>query len=293
MDPWGKFLAQRWESSLAYLAGRLGQFLRPGDVVLLCLEQGREGCLESLARQAVALCGGRPISWETDHRWKSLLKLAFSSRAVAILAEPMVILGLSKLKSTQNTPLFIRTAVTVGYPCPKWVAQDIEKSLDCRCFHSFGLGQTGFLAGFSCPLGHIHLRQDAYALEVRDPSGRPVAEGEAGQWVLYPKGEPNLAVGLGQRCRIEKSPCPCGDPSPRVMDLDPPWDSKMADLFQYLHSWASVLDCRIRRGDYGLELEMVALPGLKLPILPSCARQEVRLWNPEQDQPFVYDQFLY
>jgi len=62
----------------------------------------------------------------------------------------------------------------------------------------------------------------------------------------------------------------------------------LADLGQHLHSWTSVLDCRMRRGEYGLELEIVVFPGEKLPKLPSSAKLVVRPWDPKHDTPFFY-----
>ena len=55
-----------------------------------------------------------------------------------------------------------------------------------------------------------------------------------------------------------------------------------------LHSWTSILDCRLTRGEYGLEIEIVAFPGEKLPKLPSAAKLVIQPWNPEVDEPFLY-----
>jgi len=59
----------------------------------------------------------------------------------------------------------------------------------------------------------------------------------------------------------------------------------IARLSGHLHRWTSILDCRVTRGDYGLELEIVTFPGEKLPKLPSCAKQVVRPWDPEREVP--------
>ena len=65
-------------------------------------------------------------------------------------------------------------------------------------------------------------------------------------------------------------------------------DDDLTELGQYLHSWTSVLDCRLKKGEYGLELELVVFPGEKLPKLPSAAKQVIRPWNPKHDEPFSY-----
>ena len=40
---------------------------------------------------------------------------------------------------------------------------------------------------------------------------------------------------------------------------------------------------------YGLELELVVLPGKRLPKLPSAAKQCIRVFDPETDVPLPYD----
>lgn len=57
------------------------------------------------------------------------------------------------------------------------------------------------------------------------------------------------------------------------------------ELVEGVYSWNSVLDCRIHRGEYGLELELVVVPGLKLPKLPACGKMTIRSWDPDRDQP--------
>ena len=63
-------------------------------------------------------------------------------------------------------------------------------------------------------------------------------------------------------------------------------DHVLTGLASELHSWSSILDCRVERGQYGLELEIVTFPGYQLPQLPSCAKLTVRPWDPERDIPF-------
>ena len=63
-------------------------------------------------------------------------------------------------------------------------------------------------------------------------------------------------------------------------------EPEIARLSGHLLRWSSILDCRVTRSDYGLELEIVTFPGEKLPKLPSCAKQVVRPWDPETEIPF-------
>lgn len=282
---------KRLENGILYLAQQLGRFLKRGEKVLICFHEHNAGDLGWCMEQAVLRCGAVPVIWGPDHRWKTLLQQAFYSRANTIIGPPLVILGLSKLKNHNGIPLYIRRAVMAGYPCPDWMIDGIVKGLDCTTVGCFGMGTTGVVAGFSCGQSWgVHLRQDAYGVDIVDDNGQPAADGEMGEMVLYPIDRPDLRLPLGENGRIDRTLCPCGCTAPRLMDLQArnTADPDLANLGQYLQSWTSVLDCRLRRGEYGLELELVVFAGEKLPKLPTAAKQVIRRWDPKHDEPFRY-----
>lgn len=279
------------EKSAVYLASQLGRFLRKKERVLICFLDHHRGGLGWLMEQAVIRCGAVPEIWGPERTWKRLLQQAFFSRAGTIIAPPLIILGLTKLQRHSGTPLYIRNVVTAGYPCLDWMIEGIVAGLDCRTWGCFGLGTTGVVAGFSCgqSLG-VHLREEDYGVEIVDAGGESLPDGEIGKIVLYPRENPELRCSMSELGRMEKSPCPCGSAAPRLMDIQPGTavEEDIALLGQQLHSWSSVLDCRLIRGEYGLELEMVVFPGEKLPKLPSVAKQVIRPWNPQSDGPLWY-----
>lgn len=63
-------------------------------------------------------------------------------------------------------------------------------------------------------------------------------------------------------------------------------DQQLLRASREIMEWTSVLDCRLRKGESGLDIEIVVFPGEKLPKLPSCAKLNVRPWNPDTDVPF-------
>ncbi|MDO5400444.1 MAG: hypothetical protein Q4F17_05605 [Eubacteriales bacterium] len=275
------------ERTAAYLTEQLRPIVGQGEPVLLCFHQREDGDLCSLMEQAVLACGGRPVPLGEDHRWKTILRQAFTSRAVTVVGTPCVVLGLCKLKKAMSIPLYIRNVITAGYPCTDWMKDGIAQALDCRIFSTMGLFTSGVVAGFSCGHG-IHLRTSEYEIQVLDPQGRPLPDGELGRWQLWPVGRPELSICPGEYGRMDRSPCPCGRPGPRLVDRRH-WDAgdrQLADMAESLLSWTSILDFSLRRSRYGLELEMVVFPGEKLPKLPACARQVIRPWDPETDEPF-------
>lgn len=279
------------ERSIAYLAEHLGKFLKKQERVLICFLEHKHGNLSWLMEQAAIRCGATPVIWGPDHRWKTLLQQAFYSRASAIIGPPFVILGLTKLKKYNNTPLAIRKVITAGYPCLDWMIDGIAKGLDCEAGGCFSLGESGAVAGFAC--GHswgIHLRQDAYGVDIVDEEGNILPPGEQGEIVIYPQAYPELRYPMGEFARLETAPCRCGSLTPRLLDFSPgkTEDPELAKLGQYLQSWTSILDCRVRKGESGLEIEIICFPGEKLPKLPSAAKRVVRAWNPKNDEPFWY-----
>ncbi len=121
------------DETTAYIAEHL-TFLRPNEYVLLCYADREEGSIGWIFHQAIRRRGGVPIWIEPDLRWKTMLRQAFSSRAVAVVGEPLVILGLVKLAKFNRTPLYIRHAVTTGYTCKAWMHEAIVKGLDCQVY---------------------------------------------------------------------------------------------------------------------------------------------------------------
>ena len=279
------------EATVSYVASYLRTFLKKGERVLICFSNETVGGLGWVMEQAVQRCGGVSVIWGPDYRWKTVLQQAFYSHASVIIAPPLIVLGLSKLKKHMGLPLYIRRAVTAGYPCLDWMIEGIQSGLDCVGSGAFGFGETGIIAGFSCDdsLG-VHLRQDTFGVRVVDSKGEPLTEGEAGNLQIYMRHDPSLNIPLDDQGRIVTEPCRCGDPAPRLMDIfpGPNADQDLIDLGQYLQSWTSVLDCRLNKSEYGLEIELMVFAGEKLPKLPSAAKLVVRPWDPKHDTPYYY-----
>lgn len=280
------------ERSVEYVASNLAQFLKRQEQVIICFPRGEFGRLGEIFTRAVCKAGAIPLVWGPDFRWKSLLRLAFNSRATVIIGPPLVILGLSKLVRATGTPLNIRNVVTAGYPCPDWMIDGIIQGLDCETWGCFTPGAGAVVGGFSCRHGRgIHLRQEAYRVHIVDDRGETVPPGSAGRVVVSPAGIPTVSYPTLDGGRLDDGVCDCGDPTPRLVDIT--FGCRQAGdieaLNHELQSWTSILDCRLVRGIYGLEMELVVFPGEKLPKLPTCAKRIIRRWDPERDEPFFVD----
>lgn len=278
------------EASVAYLSEKLS-FLRMKEKVLIYFAKDKPGSHGELLEKAVLRCGAVPIMVGSDWRWKTLLRQAFANKATTIIAPPLIALGISKLAKYNGTPLYIRNVVTASYPCLDWMIDGIIKGLDCNTWGCFGPRGDAVIAGFSCGKSRgVHLRDDAYGVDIVDAAGKVLPDGEIGEMILYPKSAPEIRFPVGEKARIERSSCECGCESVRLMDMQPGYitDPALDALAVHLLSWTSVLDCRLKKSDYGLEVEVVIFPGEKLPKLPTAAKLVIRPWDSEKDEPFFF-----
>ena len=270
-----------------YLADNMKKFLRPGEKMIICFDNPEPDNIGDLLARAAQKIGVTTLVPE-DLRWKTILKLAFRSRATAISAPPFVVLGLTKLARHTNTPLYFRNVITVGYRCTNWIIEGIQKGLDCNVWGCYGPGSGPLVSGFTCnqePV--IHLRDDLYDFEIVDPDGNVLPDGESGYVIVTPKNKPQLRYHTAECATIRRTPCKCGCTSALLFDMysGEDVDEYEEQLGRSLMLWTSVLDCRFRHGRHGLEIELVMIPGEKLPPLPECGGRVIRNWNPDKDVP--------
>lgn len=278
------------EKSVAYISEHLGKFLRQRERVLICFPCREPGSLSSLFERAVVRCGAVPVVW-SDYLWKTLLREAFTNKVTAIVGPPLILLGLMKLMRHNSTPLYIRKVITAGYPCPDWMIDGLVQGFDCEVGGCFGLEHSGIVAGFACgDSWGVHLWDEMYGVDIIDDAGNSLPEGWQGQIVLYPREHPELRLPIGDTAYLTREPCGCGSAAPRLLNMcyGGLRDSNLDALAHHLLSWTSVLDCHVKRGEFGLEIEILCFQGEKLPKLPTAAKLIVRHWDPASDTPLLH-----
>ena len=278
------------EKTVAYLAEHMEKFLKKGERVLICFPYREKGSLSDLFEQAARKCEAIPVVWE-DLLWKTLLRQAFVNKVTAIIGPPLIVLGLMKLKRHNETPLFVRKVIVAGYPAPEWMIDGLVQGFDCEVGGCFGLEHSGIVAGFACGKSWgVHLWEDMYGADIVDDAGNSLAEGWQGQIVLYPREAPQLRLPIGDTAVLITEPCPCGSKAPRLTNMcyGGLMDSDLDALAQHLMSWTSILDCHVKKGPLGLELEIICFQGEKLPQLPTAARLVIRPWDPAADTPLLH-----
>lgn len=278
------------ERSVAYLSERMGRFLKKNErVLVLYPKKENVGC--KILERALVSCGCNPVWIEEDRRWMTLLRTAFTTKCGCMIGPPLTLLGLSKLAKQMGTPLYAKNVMMTGYPTTTWLVDGVRRGLDCMAWGCFDPGDGAAVCGFTCErVDGVHIRADEYTVEIVDDMGNRLPDGEMGHVVLYPNADPSVRFAVGDKGRLDTSRCSCGCKSPKLVDIDVVKldNGDMSDLGESLHYWSSVLDCRVQRTDYGVELEMVVFPGEKLPQLPTVAKQIVRPFDPETDVPFAH-----
>lgn len=279
-----------FSDSVKYLTERFS-FIGPSDFVLICLPNSDPYGIGAIVREACTARGAKSRFWGEDLRWNTLLKIAFLSRATVIVGLPLVMLGLSKLARSSRTPLSVRSIVLSGYPCYDWMAEGIQNNLDCNLYGCYAIGSGPLLAGFSCRCNYgIHVRSDQYGLEIVDRKANRLPPGKVGEVILYPIENPSLQYDTLAIGEMSYGSCACGSKEPLLVNINPGYhlDPDIVRLGAEMVRWNSVLDFRCSKGEYGLEIEVITLPGEKRPEIPGCAKLMIRNWDPETDIPMRY-----
>lgn len=73
---------------------------------------------------------------------------------------------------------------------------------------------------------------------------------------------------------------------PEQVEINKYTENLYSELEDQLLSWSGILDIQAEATAYGNCLEVVTFPGEKIPPLPSCAKLNLRVWEPETDVPF-------
>lgn len=280
---------ENMEKTIGYVAEHLGRFLKQRDKVMI-LFPDEPYAVGHIMKEAVIRCGAQPQFLDGDHRWRTILKTAFLTRSDAIIGTPLTMLGLAKVAKYMSTPLFARNVLVAGYPSQDWMINGIQHGLDCRVWGLYDPGMGTVIAGCGCPGGHIHLWSEQYEVIIADSAGNALPEGKAGRILLSHRDHPEIRFDTGDLGALDTSGCTCGWESPRLIHVDSNngTDPRLSKMGEDFHYWNSILDCRIFKSRYGIELELVVFPGEQLPKLPECARLVVRAWNPESDEPFPH-----
>lgn len=98
----------------------------------------------------------------------------------------------------------------------------IAETLNCPVGNGYGGRDSGFVS-HECPRGGMHIMADASIVEILDPGGQPVPEGEVGEIVvtdLYSREVPFIRYATGDMGALTSKICPCGRPLPLLEKIE-------------------------------------------------------------------------
>ena len=282
------------DSSRAYLREHMSAFLQPNEKILICFPNTGEDSVGALMGSVVRELGAEPIFWGPDFRWKTLLRLAFDSRAVTVFGSPLVVFGLRKLAKATATPLNIHNALIGGYPFASWIIQGIKRGLDCRIWGCYLIDDGPVVAGITCDKeAGIHIRDSLFEARISDETGGKMADAQRGYLTLRYRPAEEIVFDSEETAKIWHQPCSCGCDDPRIVDTVYVGgrDAGKMLLEERFLDWSSVLDYRVSEQEDGEHLEMVVFPGRVLPKIKSDVVVTSRYWDPDRDEPFCMEKY--
>lgn len=140
-------------------------------------------------------------------------------RPQLLTGDPITFAELLKMSLTAQPKALVTTAVAMS-PRLKGL---LETHFRAPVIDWYSLTETGPIA-YACRLGfgYHQLSPDLY-IEALDPDGQVVANDAWGE-ITVSGGRnpfiPLLRYRTGDWGRLDRSPCPCGDPMPRLMELE-------------------------------------------------------------------------
>ena len=281
------------EATVCYLVDQLRPFLKTPEPVLVCFPDEGPASLGGIYKEALRRCGVETLFWGPDYRWKSLLKLAFDSKANTIVAHPLVVLGLMKISRATQTPLYIYDVILGGYPYARWMIDGLKQGMDCRIWGFYAIRSGPVFVGFTCPQeAGFHIRQEIFKPVVLDDENRElVGIGRGRLYFVYTKD--HLVYDPQETAIVHHQPCSCGCSFPRVVETNYVGEdnANRAKMEEQFLRWYSVLDYRTEQTESGTAMELVVFPGESLPKLPSFAKLTIRTWDPERDIPFCMERY--
>ena len=174
-------------------------------------------------------------------------------------------------------PVRPRALVSTALDLNPALAGFLAREYGCPVIDWYSTAETGPLA-YSCPLGKgLHLMSPDLHLEVLGRDGQALPPGERGEIAVTGGRNPFVALlryRTGDTARLDRAPCACGDPLPRLLGLEGRrpvilrdgrgGGVNSVDVSRVLRRFPLVRHQVVQRADGSLAVALRPLPGAPL-----------------------------
>lgn len=157
--------------------------------------------------------------YDTEYRIRKIAELPIS----AFCATPTYASYLSEVARGLDidvATIGVKAILTAGEPASPAARAQIEQTWNAKTFDFYGNTENLSYLGVDCERKDgFHFWQDRTVVEVVDPDGNPVPDGESGELVftnLSSRSMPAIRLRIGDVTKIDRSPCGCGRTHLRV-----------------------------------------------------------------------------
>lgn len=158
----------------------------------------------------------RPTDWPSPD---SPARYLATLEPQLVTGEPVVFSELLRLGVRLAPRAMVSTSLALSAP----LRAELERSFGCPVLDWYSMVETGPIA-CSCPVGNgLHVFAHDVFVEMLATDGSAVAPGQRGEITVSGGRNPFLPLlryRTGDFGRLEHAPCPCGDPTPRIVDLE-------------------------------------------------------------------------
>jgi phenylacetate-CoA ligase len=122
----------------------------------------------------------------------------------------------------QNLPLQPKAMISTSLTLNDELQKQLEERYQCPVIDWYSSNETGPLA-YKCSEHFFHLLPHDVFFELLDKEGAQVPDGERGEITVSGGRNPYIPLlryRIGDFARLVREPCVCGDPMPRLLDLE-------------------------------------------------------------------------
>lgn len=161
----------------------------------------------------------------SDQNMDDYLRVIARRRPAMLFGYPSALVLLARRAEASGAPAGLRRADRVIFCTGERLYPEQRERLETvfggRVSNGYGGRDAGFIA-HECAEGGMHVSAEDIIVEIVDPQGQPLPDGEAGEIVVTHTatgGFPFIRYRTGDVASLDATPCPCGRGLPKLGDI--------------------------------------------------------------------------